>query len=92
MAGAHLSRTLTFRDLVFLIVGTVIGSGIFLVPGPGFAACNRHLNWLCWSGLSGGILSLLGGVTSTALLARSILFLKPLSIAGPGGSKFREFC
>lgn len=29
----QLSRTLRLRDLTMLIVGTVIGSGIFLVPG-----------------------------------------------------------
>ena len=29
-----LRRTLRPRDLVFIVVGTVIGSGIFLVPGP----------------------------------------------------------
>src|SRR5215469_5132566 len=29
-----LRRVLGMRDLVFMIVGTVIGSGIFLVPGP----------------------------------------------------------
>ena len=28
-----LDRTLAFKDLVFIVIGTVIGSGIFLVPG-----------------------------------------------------------
>ena len=32
-AGGSLRRTLGFGDLVMLTLGTVIGSGIFLVPG-----------------------------------------------------------
>src|SRR5207237_10937671 len=28
-----LARTLRLRDLIFIVVGTVIGSGIFVVPG-----------------------------------------------------------
>ena len=30
---ATLERTLGLRDLILLIIGTVIGSGIFIVPG-----------------------------------------------------------
>ena len=33
MPGASLTRTLRLRDLIFIVVGTVIGSGIFVVPG-----------------------------------------------------------
>ena len=29
-----LKRTLGLGDLVLIVIGTVIGSGIFLVPGP----------------------------------------------------------
>ena len=29
----ELRRTLTLRDLIVIVVGTVIGSGIFLTPG-----------------------------------------------------------
>jgi L-asparagine transporter-like permease len=32
-ATRQLPRVLGFRDLLLLIIGTVIGSGIFLVPG-----------------------------------------------------------
>jgi len=31
--SAALERTLGLRDLILLIIGTVIGSGIFIVPG-----------------------------------------------------------
>jgi basic amino acid/polyamine antiporter, APA family len=58
-----LPRTLGFWDLTLLTIGAVIGSGIFLVPGPVL----RHvggsigLSLLVW--FSGGILSLLGAMT-----------------------------
>lgn len=69
MIGAQLTRTLTFRDLVFLIVGTVIGSGIFLVPGPVLRNVQSRfaLALLVW--VSGGILSLLGALTYGELSA-----------------------
>jgi len=68
---ATLERTLGLRDLILLIIGTVIGSGIFIVPG----AVLRHvrgstaLAMLVW--LVGGILSLLGALTYGELAARS---------------------
>jgi APA family basic amino acid/polyamine antiporter len=64
-----LPRTLTFRDLLYLFVGAVIGSGIFISP----ALILRQLNgsaglsllvWIC-----GGILSLLGALTYAELAA-----------------------
>jgi len=45
-----LERTLGLKDLTLLIIGTVIGSGIFIVPG---AYCDRRMaasRWRCWSG------------------------------------------
>ena len=58
----QLRQTLSFGDLIFIVVGTVIGSGIWLTPGavaraagtPGFAL-------VAW--IAGGILSLLGALT-----------------------------
>jgi len=38
-----LPRTLTQTDLTLLLVGTVIGSGIFLVPGTVLAASGGHV-------------------------------------------------
>jgi basic amino acid/polyamine antiporter, APA family len=58
-----LPRTLGLRDLVLLAVGSVIGSGIFIVPGAvlrqvdGFVA-PALLVWLV-----GGLLSLVGALT-----------------------------
>jgi basic amino acid/polyamine antiporter, APA family len=62
----QLRQTLSFGDLIFIVVGTVIGSGIWLTPGavaraagtPGFAL-------VAW--VAGGILSLLGALTFAEL-------------------------
>lgn len=58
-----LVRTLTFRDLTYLIVGAVIGSGIFLVPGPVLRQVHGSvvLSLAVW--VVGGVLSLLGALT-----------------------------
>ena len=65
----QLSRVLGFRDLVLLTIGSVIGSGIFLVPG----AVLRPLGHSVFLGMSvwvaGGILSLLGALTYVELSA-----------------------
>lgn len=64
---ATLKRTLGFTDLVLITIGTVIGSGIYLVPSvvlketggrPGVAM-------LVWA--AGGLLSLLGALTYAEL-------------------------
>lgn len=66
-AGKGLARTLGLRDMVMITVGTVIGSGIFVVPAetlrqsggsPGLALC-------VW--MLGGVLSLLGALTYAEL-------------------------
>jgi len=62
----QLRQTLSLRDLIFIVVGTVIGSGIWLTPGavaraagaPGFAL-------VAW--IAGGVLSLLGALTFAEL-------------------------
>ena len=58
-----LARTLRLRDLVFIVVGTVIGSGIFLVPGPVLRASGGSVGvaLLVWA--AAGVLSLLGALT-----------------------------
>jgi basic amino acid/polyamine antiporter, APA family len=58
-----LDRTLSLKDLVFIVIGTVIGSGIFLVPGVVLrqSAGGVGLTLLVW--LVAGILSLLGAFT-----------------------------
>lgn len=61
--NTSLPRTLTFRDLVLLIVGTVIGSGIFLVPGPVLRDVHEHVGLALAVWIVGGVLSLLGALT-----------------------------
>lgn len=68
MSGnATLRRTLGFTDLVMLTLGTVIGSGIFLVPG---VVLRQTESWvgvalLVW--VVGGVLSFLGALTYAEL-------------------------
>ena len=59
----ELRRTLSLRDLVFIVVGTVIGSGIFLTPGAVVRASGSgSVALLVWA--VGGILSLLGALNT----------------------------
>jgi basic amino acid/polyamine antiporter, APA family len=62
----QLRRTLSQRDLVFIVVGTVIGSGIFLTPGSVVrAAGSGGMALVAWT--VGGVLSLLGALTFAEL-------------------------
>ncbi|MDQ3256992.1 MAG: amino acid permease [Acidobacteriota bacterium] len=58
-----LPRTLGLRDLILLTIGSVIGSGIFLVPGAVLRQVDGFIlpAMLVW--LAGGVLSLLGALT-----------------------------
>ncbi len=58
-----LIRTLGLRDIILLTVGSVIGSGIFLVPGSVLRQVDGYIvpAMLVW--LVGGLLSLLGALT-----------------------------
>src|SRR3989475_12084919 len=64
-----LARTLGLRDLILLIIGSVIGSGIFLVTGAlrGQVEGSVGLGLLAW--LGGGVLSLLGALPYGELAA-----------------------
>ncbi len=58
-----LQRSLGLRELILIVIGTVIGSGIFIVPGAvlrqtGYAVGPALMVWLV-----GGVLSLLGALT-----------------------------
>ncbi len=66
-----LVRTLRFRDLLLLFVGSVIGSGIFRTPGPILRQVGGSisLSFLVW--IVGGVLSLLGALTYAELAARN---------------------
>lgn len=64
-----LARILNYRDLTLLIIGSVIGSGIFLVPGVVLTQVGGKVGpaMLVW--FVGGILSLLGALTYGELSA-----------------------
>jgi APA family basic amino acid/polyamine antiporter len=64
-----LLRTLRLTDLLLLFIGSVIGSGIFLTPGPILQRVDGSvgLSLLVW--VVGGILSLLGALTYAELAA-----------------------
>lgn len=59
----NLPRSLGLRDLIFLTIGSTIGSGIFLVPGAILRQVDGFIlpAMLVW--LMGGVLSLLGALT-----------------------------
>lgn len=63
----ELQRTLGFRDLVLLAVGTVIGSGIYLVPSVVLRETGAQTGpaMLVW--IVAGVLSLLGALTYAEL-------------------------
>lgn len=62
----ELRRTLSLRDLIFIVVGTVIGSGIFLTPGAVVQqAGSGGMALVVWT--IGGMLSLLGALTFAEL-------------------------
>src|SRR5690348_4814912 len=60
---ATLTRTLTLRDLILIVIGTVIGSGIFLVPGPVLRQSGGSVGVALLVWLTAGVLSLLGALT-----------------------------
>jgi APA family basic amino acid/polyamine antiporter len=66
---ANLVRTIRLRDLLYLFVGSVIGSGIFLTPGLILRQVHGSVgvSLLVW--IVGGVLSLLGALTYAELAA-----------------------
>jgi len=64
-----LERTLGLRDLILLVIGTVIGSGIFIVPGAVLRQTGGRMTAALLVWLAGGILSLLGALTYGELCA-----------------------
>lgn len=65
--GVHgartLERTLNLKDLVLLVIGAVIGSGIFIVPATVLRQTDGALGPALLVWLVAGILSLLGALT-----------------------------
>ena len=68
-SAVGLERTLGLKDLTLLIIGTVIGSGIFIVPGAVLRQTNGSIGLAMMVWLAGGILSLLGALTYGELSA-----------------------
>jgi APA family basic amino acid/polyamine antiporter len=66
----ELARILDARDLAFLAVGCVIGSGIFLVPAPVLRACGGSVGLALFVWAAAGVLCLLGGLTYGELCTR----------------------
>jgi APA family basic amino acid/polyamine antiporter len=65
--GGSLRRTLGFSDLVLLTLGTVIGSGIFLVHGVVLKQTDGRLGLALLVWIVGGVLSFLGALTYAEL-------------------------
>jgi APA family basic amino acid/polyamine antiporter len=66
-APADLRRTLGFTDLVMVTLGTVIGSGIFLVPGVVLRQTQGRVGLALSIWFIAGVLSLLGALTYAEL-------------------------
>jgi len=66
---SSLVRTLRYRDLYLLFVGSVIGSGIFLTPGLILRQLDGSVGWSMVVWIVGGGLSLLGALTYAELAA-----------------------
>src|ERR1700731_2327233 len=64
-----LIRTLRLTDLLFLFIGSVIGSGIFLTPSLILQQLNGSVGFSVLVWVVGGILSLLGALTYAELSA-----------------------
>jgi basic amino acid/polyamine antiporter, APA family len=66
---AQLIKTLRLRDLILLVMGSVIGSGIFLVPGAILRETHSSVGVASLVWIAGAILSLLGALTYGELAA-----------------------
>ena len=69
MTTGTLDRVLSTKDLVLLVVGAVIGSGIFLVPGTVLTQTDGRVGVALLVWLIAGVLSLLGALTYGELSA-----------------------
>lgn len=63
----ELARTLTRRDLVFAVIGNVIGSGIFLIPAETLRSTGGSTRTALLVWVLGGVLCLLGALTYAEL-------------------------
>lgn len=66
-----LARVLRLRDIILLIAGAVIGSGIFLVPAAVLRQLGGRIDLVLLAWTAGGVLSLLGALTFGELSAQN---------------------
>ncbi len=64
--GDRLERRLSLQDATLLVVGSTIGSGIFLTPG-GIAELLPHAGWILAAWMIGGLLSAAGALANAEL-------------------------
>src|SRR5262245_11239610 len=69
MTTRSLERTLSLRDVILLVIGAVIGSGIFIVPALVLQQTNGRIGTALLVWLVAGLLSLLGALTYGELSA-----------------------
>ncbi len=62
----RLRRELSLTDTTFLVIASVIGSGIFLTPGA-IAELLPHAGWIFAAWIAGGLLSLAGALANAEL-------------------------
>ena len=62
-----LKRTLTYRALVLLVIGNVIGSGIFILPASVLKQSGESFPIAVSVWLVGGLLSLMGALSYAEL-------------------------
>jgi APA family basic amino acid/polyamine antiporter len=67
LTHSPLPRVLGLRQLTYIVIGTVIGSGIFVVPGVVLRQSGGSIGVALLVWLVGGILSLLGALTYAEL-------------------------
>jgi basic amino acid/polyamine antiporter, APA family len=69
MSTRSLERTLSLRDVILLVIGAVIGSGIFIVPALVLQQTDGRIGTALLVWLVAGVLSLLGALTYGELSA-----------------------
>jgi basic amino acid/polyamine antiporter, APA family len=67
LTRSALPRVLGLRQLTYIVIGTVIGSGIFVVPGVVLRQSGGSIGLALLVWLVGGVLSLLGALTYAEL-------------------------
>ena len=60
---SSLARVLSLRDLIAIVFGTVIGSGVFIIPGTVLREVGARVDVSLAVWAIGGVLSLLGALT-----------------------------